>query len=84
MPDPAWLHARTVEWLLAGASGTLLRKAELLYPLRDRLRATGVPVRFAAPRDEPRQHMSQALAGAAPLTLLSGPPGTWPRQLMDG
>jgi pimeloyl-ACP methyl ester carboxylesterase len=61
--DTALIHARTVDLLLAGASGAGLRRAEMCYPMLQRLQALRLPVDVAAPSWEPRYAHSRELAG---------------------
>jgi pimeloyl-ACP methyl ester carboxylesterase len=63
--EPAFLHRRAVDALLAGAAGVALRRAEIDYPLLDRLRDLRVEPRHAAPTWEPRLAHSRALASSA-------------------
>jgi hypothetical protein len=82
--DPAWLHDRTVELLESGTCGVAVRRAELTYPLRERLAAAAIEPCFAASRGEPRFGLVQALAGATGVFLpLRGSMREWPAQLAD-
>jgi hypothetical protein len=61
--EPAFLQSRSVDALLSGAAGVALRRAELGYPLRARLKELRVQPRHAAPSWEPRLAHSRGLAG---------------------
>jgi len=83
MLEAGLIHARTVELLLAGESGVAFRRAELLYPLRDRLATIAVAARIAAACWEPRFAHSRSLAGdATPFLSLSRDCRLWGAQLM--
>jgi pimeloyl-ACP methyl ester carboxylesterase len=80
--DPAWLHDRTVELLESGIYGVAARRAELTYPLRERLASAAIEPCFAASRGEPRFGLVQALAGPTGVFLaLRGSMREWPSQL---
>jgi len=80
--DPVWLHDRTVELLESGTCGVAVRRAELAYPLRERLAGAAIAPRFAASQWEPRGGIVQALAGPAGVFLpLRGSMQEWPAQL---
>jgi pimeloyl-ACP methyl ester carboxylesterase len=80
--DPAWLHERTVELLESGTSGVAVRRAEVSYPLRERLDAAAIQPSFAAPRWEPRfEHVRELAGPSGRFVPLRGPSHEWPRQL---
>jgi hypothetical protein len=80
--DPEWLHDRTVELFESGACGVAVRRAEVSYPLRERLAAAAIQPCFAAPRWEPRFDHARQLAGpSGRFVPLRGPSHEWPRQL---
>jgi pimeloyl-ACP methyl ester carboxylesterase len=79
--DPVWLHDRTIELLESGTHGVAVRRAELTYPLRERLAAADIPTCFAAPLWEPRFARVQELAGPGGIFLpLRGRFREWPPQ----
>ncbi len=79
--DPAWLHDRSVELLESGTCGVAVRRAELSYPLRERLAPAVIEPCFAASLWEPRLAFAQSLAGPAGRFLrLLGPVREWPAQ----
>ena len=63
MLDNDGLQQQTVDLLLSAESGVVLRRAELRYPLRERLQGVS-NVRFAAPGWHPRAVHTQQLADA--------------------
>jgi pimeloyl-ACP methyl ester carboxylesterase len=80
--DPVWLHERTVELLESGTAGVAVRRAELTYPLRERLASAAIEPCFAAALWEPRCGLVRALAGPTGIFLpLSGPMRGWAPQL---
>jgi hypothetical protein len=80
--EPAFLQERCVDALISGAGGVALRRAEIGYPLRARLRDLRVQARHAAPPWEPRHAHSRGLAPAPPEFLsLSDEPAQWVRDL---
>lgn len=82
MLEAAMIHARTVELLLAAESGVAFRRAELLYPLRERLATIAVTPRIAAACWEPRFAHSRSLAGGAtPFLTLARDSRQWGAQL---
>lgn len=82
--DPAWLHDRTVELLESGTCGVAVRRAELTYPLRERLAAAAIAPCLAASLWEPRLAFAQSLAvPAGGFRPLRGGMQEWPAQLAD-
>jgi len=82
--DPAWLHDRAIELLESGTYGVAVRRAELTYPLRERLACADIPACFAAPLWEPRYGLVQELAAPAGVFLpLRAGMQEWPAQLSD-
>jgi len=80
--EPAFLHERTVDALLAGEAGVALRRAEIDYPLRVRLRDLQVATRHAALPWDPRHAHSRALAPSpSRFITLSGDPELCSREL---
>jgi len=80
--SPAFLQERSVDALNSGAAGVALRRAEIDYPLRARLRDLRVQARHAAPSWEPRHAHSQGLAASPQEFLtLSDEPAQWGRDL---
>jgi pimeloyl-ACP methyl ester carboxylesterase len=69
---PAFLQARAVDALLAGAAGVAVRRMELRYPLLARLRELRIVARHAVPTWEPRHAHSRDLAGRAGAGGLGG------------
>lgn len=79
--DPAWLHDRCTELLESGTHGVAVRRAELTYPLRERLASAAIAPCFAAPPWEPRFRFVQGLASPAGIFLpLHGHLREWPAQ----
>jgi pimeloyl-ACP methyl ester carboxylesterase len=74
---PAQIHACAVDVLLAGDCGAALRRAELRYPLRQRLgeardrssASLTAAVRIAATKSEPRFAHARQLAGSQQVFL---------------
>jgi pimeloyl-ACP methyl ester carboxylesterase len=84
MLEAELIHARTVELLLSGESGVAFRRAELRYPLRERLAAIAVAPGIAAARWEPRFAHSRTLAGSAvPFLELARDSRLWGAQLIS-
>jgi len=82
MLEAELIHTRTVELLLAAESGVAFRRAELLYPLRERLATVAMAPRIAAACWEPRFAHSRSLAGGAtPFVELSRDSRQWGAQL---
>jgi pimeloyl-ACP methyl ester carboxylesterase len=89
--DAALIHTRSVELILSGGCGVALRRAELRYPLRERLggfaaatRITGA-TRIAAARWEPRFAHSRRIAGSTlPFLELARERQQWGAQLAVG
>jgi len=80
--DPGWLHERTADLLEAGDAGVAARRAELRYPLLERLDAAVVTPRYAAPPWEPRlQHVRSLAIRSASFLELDSDMHEWPRQL---
>lgn len=80
--DPAWLHDRTLELLESGTHGVAVRRAELTYPLRERLASAAIPACFAAPLWDPRYGLVQELAGTAGIFMpLRGRTREWAPQI---
>jgi pimeloyl-ACP methyl ester carboxylesterase len=81
--DTASIHARTVEMILAGEAGAALRRAELRYPLRQRLHELNEPVVFGAPAWDPRQAHIRRMAGSRwSFVPLPREPAEWLRSLL--
>jgi pimeloyl-ACP methyl ester carboxylesterase len=82
MLEAELIHARSVELLLAAESGVAFRRAELLYPLRERLASIALSPRIAAACWEPRFAHSRSLAGGEmPFVTLSRDSRLWGAQL---
>jgi pimeloyl-ACP methyl ester carboxylesterase len=63
--DPRWLQARTVDLLASASDGVALRRAELMYPLLQRLAESSLEPLVAAPLWEPRFAQARTLATRA-------------------
>lgn len=70
--EPAFVHARSVDALLAGEAGVALRRAEIGYPLRARLAQLRLAARHAAHVWDPRHAHSRMLA-ASPQDFITLP-----------
>ncbi len=80
--DARFLQARTVAALLAGEAGVALRRAELRYPLRERLHGSAVAACVAVPLWEPRHRRAREL-GVPPgrFLTLSREERSWAREI---
>jgi len=80
--EPAFLQSRTVDALLAGEAGVALRRAEIDYPLRERLAELFLVTRHAAQVWDPRHEHSRTLAATPKdFITLSRDPARCSRQL---
>jgi pimeloyl-ACP methyl ester carboxylesterase len=76
--DPGWLHARTVDLLASASAGVALRRAELGYPLRQRLAEFPLEPLVAAPAWEPRLAHARTLATrGGRFAALTGDASDW-------
>jgi pimeloyl-ACP methyl ester carboxylesterase len=75
--EPQFLQSRTTDLVLAGAAGRAVRRAEIGYPLLEKLGELTLKPRFAAPSWEPRYEHVRALAASRGSFL------TLPRHLRD-
>jgi pimeloyl-ACP methyl ester carboxylesterase len=82
--QPALLQSLTRDVLLAREAGVALRRAEIGYPLLERLARLRIVARHAARVSDPRHAHSRALAGAAShFTTLSQETARCSRELIS-